>query len=123
MLAFVIQHRFWVAVVLYWIFSAAVSSMPDSPANGAPIYVWLFRFVHTVAGNITTAFGKQDSRSESTVSSDRCSAPHLRFGLRCRPLHRSSGCSGPARFLGLRHIARRADEQSTDDFITAVLEV
>ena len=59
MLAFVIQHRFWMAVVLYWIFSAAVSSMPDSPANGAPIYVWLFRFVHTVAGNITTAFGNK----------------------------------------------------------------
>jgi hypothetical protein len=59
MFAFVIQHQFWVAVVLYWIFSAAVSAMPDPPAGGTPIYAWLFRFLHTVAGNISTAFGNK----------------------------------------------------------------
>jgi len=59
MLAFALQHQFWVAVVLYWIFSAAVSSMPDPAANGAPAYLWLFRFLHSVAGNITIAFANR----------------------------------------------------------------
>ena len=59
MLAFVIQHQFWLAVTLYWIFSAAVSSMPDPGTNGTPLYGWLFRFLHTVAGNITTAFANK----------------------------------------------------------------
>src|SRR5436309_13329038 len=52
------EHQFWTAVVIYWIFSAAVSSMPDPAGNGRPGYLWLYRFLHTVAGNITTAFSE-----------------------------------------------------------------
>jgi hypothetical protein len=55
MFEFVTQHQFGAAVAIYWIFSAAVSSLPEpGPAN--PGYLWLFRFAHTVAGNIATAF-------------------------------------------------------------------
>jgi hypothetical protein len=57
MIEFLIQHRFWAAVGIYWVFSAAVSAMPEPGANGRAGYVWLFRFLHTTAGNITTAFG------------------------------------------------------------------
>jgi hypothetical protein len=53
------QHQFWAAVVVYWIFSAAVSSMPDPASNGSSGYLWLFRFLHTIAGNLTTAFGSK----------------------------------------------------------------
>jgi hypothetical protein len=53
---FVIQHQFWAAVILYWIFSAAVSAMPEPDPKGNGGYAWLYRFVHTIAGNITTAF-------------------------------------------------------------------
>jgi hypothetical protein len=49
------QHQFWSAVVLYWIYSAAVSSMPDPAAGSNPGYAWLFRFLHTIAGNLSTA--------------------------------------------------------------------
>ena len=56
MFQFVLAHQFWSAVVLYWIFSAAVSAMPDPTANGNPGYTWLYRFLHTIAGNLTTAF-------------------------------------------------------------------
>jgi len=59
MFEFARQHQFWTAVVLYWVFSAAVSSMPDPASNSNPGYLWLFRFLHTVAGNITTAFGSK----------------------------------------------------------------
>ena len=53
---FLNQHEFWSIVVLYWIYSAAVSSMPDPAANTNPGYTWLYRFLHTIAGNLTTAF-------------------------------------------------------------------
>jgi hypothetical protein len=53
-----LAHReFWVAVAIYWIFSAAVSSMPEPEAGGSAGYLWLYRFLHTTAGNITTALG------------------------------------------------------------------
>lgn len=56
MIEFLIQHQFWAAVAIYWIFSAAVSAMPEPATNGSPGYLWLYRFIHTIAGNITTAF-------------------------------------------------------------------
>jgi len=40
MFEFVTQHQFWPAVVIYWIFSAAVSSMPEPNSNGNPGYLW-----------------------------------------------------------------------------------
>ena len=59
MFEFLTQHEFWAAMVIYWIFSAAVSSMPEPASNGNPGYLWLFRFVHTAAGNLTTVFGSR----------------------------------------------------------------
>ena len=56
MFEFITQHKVWTGVVIYWIFSAAVSSMPDPVPNANAGYRWLFRFLHTIAGNITTAF-------------------------------------------------------------------
>ncbi len=56
MFEFVTQHEFWAAVAAYWIFSAAICSMPDPAPNSSPGYLWLFRFLHTLAGNLTTAF-------------------------------------------------------------------
>ena len=53
-----IQHQLWTAVVLSWIFSAAVSAMPEPDGNGSPAYLWFYRFLHSVAGNITTAFSE-----------------------------------------------------------------
>jgi hypothetical protein len=85
MFDFVIQHQFWAAVVIYWIFSAAVSSMPDPNANGSSGYLWLYRFLHTTAGNITTAFGSKIPGVKSMVfllalplllSTSACAATH-----------------------------------------------
>jgi len=53
------KHEFWAAVGAYWVFSAAVSSMPAPSSTTAAGYVWLFRFLHTLAGNITTVFGNR----------------------------------------------------------------
>jgi hypothetical protein len=51
------QHQFWAAVAGYWIFSAAIGSMPEPGSNSGAGYLWVYRFLHTLAGNITTAFG------------------------------------------------------------------
>jgi hypothetical protein len=56
MFEFVTQHQFWAAVAIYWIFSTAVSSMPEPASGGSSGYQWIYRFLHTVAGNVTTVF-------------------------------------------------------------------
>jgi hypothetical protein len=53
------KHEFWAAVGAYWIFSAAVSSMPVPSSNNGAGYLWVFRFLHTLAGNVTTVFGSR----------------------------------------------------------------
>jgi len=55
MIDFIVQHQSWVAVAVCWIFSAAISSLPDPVPGGNPGYLWLYRFSHTIAGNLTTA--------------------------------------------------------------------
>ena len=55
MLNFLTQHQFGAAMGIYWIFSAAVSAMPEPGVNSHRGYLWLYRFLHTTAGNITTA--------------------------------------------------------------------
>ena len=57
MIQFLTQHQFGFAVAVYWIFSAAVSAMPEPRPGDVGGYAWLYRFVHTIAGNLTTAFG------------------------------------------------------------------
>jgi hypothetical protein len=64
---FLFQHQFWTAVVLYWIFSAAVSSIPEPPSNGSAVYLWFYRFCHTTAGNIAIALSTA-ARSRACAS-------------------------------------------------------
>lgn len=59
MMQWIFKHEFWAAVGAYWVFSAAVSSMPPPSANSAAGYVWIYRFLHTLAGNVTTVFGNK----------------------------------------------------------------
>jgi hypothetical protein len=57
MIQFLLQHQFWAAGGIYWVFSAAVSGMPEPDPKGGPGYIWVYRFLHSIAGNITTVFG------------------------------------------------------------------
>src|SRR5213596_1908277 len=59
MIQFLTQHQFGLTVAAYWIFSAAASAMPEPKPGNAEGYLWLYRFVHTIAGNLTTAFGSR----------------------------------------------------------------
>ena len=82
MFTWITQHEFWVAVALYWIFSAAVSSMPAPASNNSAGYSWIYRFLHTVAGNVTTAFG---SRIPGAVLGLVVTIPLLLFASACTP--------------------------------------
>ena len=42
MIDFLLQHQFWAAVGIYWVFSAAVSAMPEPEAGGGAGYLWLY---------------------------------------------------------------------------------
>ena len=59
MFEFLMQHEFWAAVGMYWTFSAAVSSMPNPSVTNGAGYLWVYRFLHTLAGNITMVFGSR----------------------------------------------------------------
>ena len=37
--------------LLYFVFNCLVQSMPDPDAGSTTVYVWLFKFLHTLAGN------------------------------------------------------------------------
>src|ERR1700730_12662820 len=56
MFDFITQHQSWAAVLIYWIFSAAVSSMPAPAANNGAGYLWLYRFSVGVATGIVMEF-------------------------------------------------------------------
>jgi hypothetical protein len=43
----------WKLVVAYWLFSAAVDSLPQP--NGNKFYQWLYAFLHSLAGNVKRA--------------------------------------------------------------------
>ncbi len=37
--------------LLYFVFNCLVQSMPDPDPGSTTFYVWLFKFLHTLAGN------------------------------------------------------------------------
>ncbi len=50
------NYWFWVVLVLGWIFSAAVDTMPDVQPDSSLIYSWLYRFLHVFVANAKSAF-------------------------------------------------------------------
>lgn len=58
-MSFLHQHLFGDAVALFWIYSAAVSAMPAPTDKSGGGYQWLYSFLHTIAGNLTTAFASK----------------------------------------------------------------
>lgn len=45
----------WKILITYYIFSAIVGAMPTPDSNGNKFYMFLFRFMHILAGNISRA--------------------------------------------------------------------
>lgn len=43
------------SIMLYWVFSAVVSGMPDPTSSSSVTYTWAHRSLHILAGNLTSA--------------------------------------------------------------------
>lgn len=55
--SFVSAHSTTIAVVAaYYIMSAAIGSMPAPTAQSKPLYLFFFKFLNTLAANLTRAY-------------------------------------------------------------------
>ena len=84
MFTWIAQHESWAAVALYWIFSAAVSSMPAPGSSTGAGYLWIYRFLHTLAGNVSTALG---TRIPGTLLGLAMTLPLLLSVSACAPYY------------------------------------
>jgi hypothetical protein len=50
---------FWGLVAIYWVFNALVGAMPTPDQIKNIWYKSLYQFLHTLAGNVTSAFGSK----------------------------------------------------------------
>jgi len=56
LMTFLSNSVLWKAVVAYWLFNAAVTALPQP--NGGKVYQFVYRFLHTLAGNLDRAAQK-----------------------------------------------------------------
>jgi hypothetical protein len=56
LIAFLSKHEVWTALISYWFFSAAVSSLP-TPNGSGKFYKWFYTFTNKFAGNVFSAIG------------------------------------------------------------------
>ena len=50
---------FWLLVATYWIFAAAVGALESPTDKSGPFYRWAFKFLNTIAANISRAFSSK----------------------------------------------------------------
>jgi len=117
MFEFVTQHEYWAAVAIYWIFSAAVSSMPDPSSNGSPGYLFVYRFLHTLAGNITTAFREAARYRACASPGGKIRGPALVLVLTIPLLLSASACA--ARYTIHPGALNRTDSAAYDALLIA----
>lgn len=53
-------------VLAFWVFSAFVSGMPDITAQSGFAYIWAYRSLHTLAGNLSTLANKLNTTVVTT---------------------------------------------------------
>jgi hypothetical protein len=56
---FLVAHQVGATLVIYYIFSAAVSAMPMPDSTSGKFYQWIFGMLHTLSGDITKAFASR----------------------------------------------------------------
>lgn len=49
------------ALATFYVFSAAVSSMPEPDAHSGRFYVWLYHFTHILSGDLSQYIGSRTS--------------------------------------------------------------
>lgn len=51
----------------WWIFSAAIGSMPAPSAKSSAFYEWSFKFLNTIASNIARAYNNRVESSPNFI--------------------------------------------------------
>jgi hypothetical protein len=51
-------HPYAETAAVFWVFSAAISSMPDPVATSGGFYRWLYAFTHTLSGDLSAYLQK-----------------------------------------------------------------
>ncbi len=52
-------EQFWLLVGGYWVFSAGVGALESPDEHSGKLYRWAFRFLNTLAGNLSRAFASK----------------------------------------------------------------
>jgi hypothetical protein len=55
MIEFLSNPLVWKVIIAYWIFSSAVGAMPTPLQTSSLWYIFFFRFLHGLAGNLNRA--------------------------------------------------------------------
>lgn len=56
-------HPAIVALICYYVVSAAIGAMPAPTKDSKPFYVWLFRFANTLGANLARAYSTMVEKS------------------------------------------------------------
>lgn len=56
MMGLIHYHPAFVTLIIYYILSAAISSLPSPTATSTKFYFWFFRFSNTLAANLSRAY-------------------------------------------------------------------
>jgi len=59
LLAFIKLHPTMISLMLYYVMSAAIGSLPMPDATSHVFYRWFFGFANTLAANVTRAFASK----------------------------------------------------------------
>jgi len=59
MLEFIQSHLTIISLVLFWVASAAIGSLPAPTATSSAFYVWFFKFSNTLIGALTRAYNSK----------------------------------------------------------------
>lgn len=52
------KEWFILGIAALWIYSAAVSSLPQSTEQSSTFYTWFYAFLKRIAGDLSATFGK-----------------------------------------------------------------
>jgi hypothetical protein len=59
MIAFIMAHQTAAALVVYYVVSAFIGSLPAPQVNSSQFYQFVFKFLNTLGGNLSRAFSSQ----------------------------------------------------------------
>lgn len=73
-----VHHSAIVALIVYYVISAAISSLPSPTAKSGMFYLWFFKFSNTIAANLARAYSSAVERSPNFDAAAKLQADQSR---------------------------------------------